>query len=58
MIADHMYNTSTRVSLNKLMAKNNPTIWQRFVAFWHNLLDKFRALYSIPLGLDKDKARI
>lgn len=57
MIADHMYNTSTRVSLNKLMAKNNPTIWQRFVAFWHNLLDKFRALYSIPLGLDKEQGK-
>lgn len=57
MIADHMYNTSTRVSLNKLMVKNNPTIWQRFVAFWHNLLDKFRALYSIPLGLDKEQGK-
>lgn len=57
MIADHMYNTSTRVSLNKLMAKNNLTIWQRFVAFWHNLLDKFRALYSIPLGLDKEQGK-
>lgn len=57
MIADHMYNTSTRVSLNKLMAKNNPTIWQRFVAFWHNLLDKFRVLYSIPLGLDKEQGK-
>lgn len=57
MIADYMYNTSTRVSLNKLMAKNNPTIWQRFVAFWHNLLDKFRALYSIPLGLDKEQGK-
>lgn len=57
MIADHMYNTSTRVSLNKLMVKNNLTIWQRFVAFWHNLLDKFRALYSIPLGLDKEQGK-
>lgn len=53
MIADHMFNTSTRISLNRLMAKNNPTLWQRFVAFWQNLLDRFRAIYSIPLGLDK-----
>ena len=53
MIADHMFNTSTRIALNKLMAKNNPTLWQRFVAFWQNLLDRFRTIYSIPLGLDK-----
>ena len=57
MIADKMFNTSTRVQINRLMAENNPSLWQRFVAFWKNILDRFRALYAIPAGLDKTQTQ-
>ena len=57
MMADNMYNTTTRVAMNRLMAKNKPSLWQKFVALWHNFLDKFRELYSIPLGLDKTQGK-
>lgn len=57
MIADKMFVTSTRVQINRLMAQNNPSLWQRFVAFWKNILDRFRALYAIPAGLDRTQTK-
>ena len=57
MIADKMFATSTRVQINRLMAQSNPSLWQRFVAFWKNILDRFRALYAIPAGLDRTQTK-
>lgn len=57
MIADKMFNTSTRVQINRLMVQSNPSLWQRFVAFWKNILDRFRALYAIPAGLDRTQTK-
>lgn len=54
MLADFMPQVSRRVGLMKQLAKENPTLAERFVAWVRDMLDRFRAAFS-AVGLSVEQ---
>lgn len=58
MMADKMTDVAGRLGLSKVLSKNDPSLYERFVQFINNVLQKFKRLYLEPIGLNKAQGKL